>query len=295
MRLQKDESELKTNHILEDYSTDDSSYHDDVVDDSDSDGSLYYNNDFKHKTFDFLKRASLFLLTATSLGSILALREIKFNAGYCNITPQNQQLDIWSKLPKSLQGTQVEPYVHKFESYLDERFQFECEPCPNHATCYPDSRIKCDPNYLIARPWKSLLGLVPNQEYCVRDSLASDKMKYWAQYTLSLLHRRQGEELSLDELHDLLKDAKSPSMSDSEFEEYWLNFIHFEMLNEPEVKIDFATSSIGFDEGTLPQEYVTRTFGPKKKRRFLKPIDKSRLSAEFDSNSESDSVHVTES
>ncbi|GMG19840.1 unnamed protein product [Ambrosiozyma monospora] len=290
---ENDESEVKTSSILDEGATNDSSYNDDIVDDSDD--SIYVNKDYKQKTFDFLKRASLFLLAATTIGSVWTLREIKFNAGYCNITPQNQQLDIWSKVPKSLQGPQLEPYVHQFESYFDEQFQFECEPCPNHATCYPDSRIKCDSNYVIGRPWMSLLGLVPNQEYCVRDTLASDKMKYWAQYTLSLLHRRQGEQLSLDELHDLLKDAKSPSMTDLEFEEYWLNFIHFEMLNEPEIKIDFVTSSIGFDEVTLPQEYATRTFGPRKKRSFLKPIDKSSLSSDFDSDSESGSVHATES
>ncbi len=116
----------------------------------------------------------------------------------------------------------------------------------------------CNSEYLIYRPWYSLFGLVPRTESCTYDTMRLERIRFMTKYTLELLEKRGGRELTLDELHNLLKATKSDTISNKEFEEYWLNFIHHEISEEPEIKVDFETRSISI-ENQIPSQFLTRT------------------------------------
>lgn len=194
------------------------------------------------------------------------MREIKLNTGYCGFDQPSKLLDIWDKVPESLQENllPIKPYINEFESLLVDAVSFDCEECPEHGSCTLNT-LKCDYGYTKTYPLESLFGLIPLNEKCEYDYLREEKMRYLSKYTLSYLHRHNEEQLTLDELYNYLRSTKPSSMSVEEYEEYWKNFVENELSNEPEVQINFNTQEITLSHRT-PTEHYTKTFGNVERR-----------------------------
>lgn len=191
----------------------------------------------------------------------LSLREVKLNTGYCGFENSGKPLDLWGKLPDSLQNNLLaaKPFVERLESTIVNTAKFQCEDCPKNGICEL-KKLTCDYGYVKTYPAKSVLGLVPLQEICEYDYLREEKIRYLSKYTLSYLHRHNEKQLTLDELHDYLRSTKPSSMSAEEYEGYWKKFVEDELSKEPDLSIDFNTKEITLSHRT-PTEYYTRTFG----------------------------------
>ncbi|ODQ47588.1 hypothetical protein PICMEDRAFT_71642 [Pichia membranifaciens NRRL Y-2026] len=190
-----------------------------------------------------------------------SLREIKNNTGYCGFEHHGKTLNLWNRLPDSLQNNlqPAKPYIELLESGMINVAHFECEECPENGTC-DLNKLTCDYGYVKTYTWRSAFGLVPLQETCEYDYLREEKMRYLSKYTLSYLHRHNDKQLTLDELHDYLRSTKPSSMSVDEFEGYWRSFVEHELSQEPDLSINFNTKEITLSHRT-PTEFYTRTFG----------------------------------
>ena len=211
--------------------------------------------------FKILWKSFLFISILAIALFISSLREIKTNTGYCDFENRGKALNLWGKLPDSLQNNlhPMKPYIENLESAMVNVAKFECEECPENGSC-DLNKLTCDYGYVKTYTWKSALGLVPLQETCEYDYLREEKMRYLSKYTLSYLHRHNDKQLTLDELHDYLRSTKPSSMSVEEFEGYWRSFVEQELSQEPELSVDFNTKEITLSHRT-PTEYYTRTFG----------------------------------
>ncbi|VEU22534.1 DEKNAAC103370 [Brettanomyces naardenensis] len=243
---------------------------------------------FLFSFFIFLVKTLLFLSLVSAVFVFSCYRTMKLNAGYCGLPNSNDKpLSLWPTVPQKWEVAlePLHPYVDKAEAYLTEQLAPQCATCPEHGTCYENSELVCDNHYTVSHPLRSLLGLIPNEEECVYDEYAEKKMQLLTEYTLKLLRKRDGEQLSLDELHTYLKATKPSYMSNKEFEEYWNQFINYDISKEPEIKIDLKTRSISIQHKT-PTQFLTRTFGESIKSRKLHLYDKSLPTSTFDGYSD---------
>lgn len=187
-------------------------------------------------------------------------REIKINTGYCDQQSPEKLLDIWNMIPDSFHDTllPIQPYIENFEDLLIKSASFECEPCPEHATC-TSSSINCDYNYIKKIPLDSIFGLIPLQEVCQFDLLRKERMYYFTEFTKNYLHKHKNGVLSLEELHEYLKLTKPSTMNEKEFENLWNNFVKNELVTDTELNFNYETSEVTLSHKT-PTEFYTRSF-----------------------------------
>lgn len=201
---------------------------------------------------------------------ILSFREIQYNVGYCGFGNQSKPLNIWNKIPNSLNYKllPIKPYVENVETLIVNLAQIECQKCPAHGSC-TSRKLTCDPYYIKKTPISSYFGLIPLQEYCDFDSVREEKMRYLFDYTLSYLHRHNVKPLTIDELYDYLKSTKPSNIKSEEFEDYWNHFVEVELSKNDEnsmFEFNYDTAQITLSHRT-PTEYYTKTFGPERNKK----------------------------
>ncbi|KAH3670632.1 hypothetical protein OGAPHI_001147 [Ogataea philodendri] len=203
------------------------------------------------------------LLLLPFVASLLGYRSMAVDVGFCGREGSIRKVGsyITSDLP------QISHFIDKTDAFLDS-IKPACVPCPAHAMCDYDSRIECESGYTVSQPWQSVFGLVPRMQECVYDSKRLEKIRLMTEFTLGLLRRKNGKEMTLEELHNFLKATKSNGMDDEDFEEYWYRFVTEEISKEPEIVVDFTTSSISI-QNKVPSQFLTRTPGKKSKKTKL--------------------------
>lgn len=223
--------------------------------------------------------ALLFLLkvvAVTFIASALFLfgcyRQMKMNAGFCGLPNSGKLLDLWPAVPENVESKiePVRPYVSRLEKLIEQRMGPSCKPCPEHGTCYENCKLVCDQDYLLKKPWQSAFGLIPSEERCVLDEHAEQRRQLLMDYTIGLLRKRRGQQLSLDELYTYLKATKDNSISNHEFDEFWTHFIDSDMASEPEIHFDRETRTVSIEHRT-PAEFVTTVFGRKTRSSRMEP------------------------
>ncbi|KAG7932894.1 hypothetical protein KL934_003549 [Ogataea polymorpha] len=211
------------------------------------------------------RRYKYALLLLPILSSLFFYRSMAVDVGFCGREGEIRSVRSW--MPTENQF--LAQFASKADAFL-EQIKPQCIPCPEHAICRYDSKLECKSGYTVSRPWQSLLGLIPRMEQCVYDEKRLEKIKLMTEFTLDILRRKNGKEMTLEELHNFLKATKSADMVDEDFEEYWLRFVTEQISKEPEIKVDFTTSSISI-ENKIPTQFLTRTPGARrtKKSKFF--------------------------
>jgi hypothetical protein len=121
------------------------------------------------------KTAPLAIIT-TVLGALGAwYRQEKVNIGYCGVGEPN-----WSLASNEL----IPAWVH-------ETLQPACEPCPQHAVCYPNMEVECENDFVLKPHPLSLNGAIPLPPTCEPDSEKQRKIKAVADRAIEELRERR--------------------------------------------------------------------------------------------------------
>lgn len=168
------------------------------------------------------------IVILTLLGAFAAWwRQEKVDIGYCGV----------GKPRWSLVATNVPDWADAIEP--------RCEPCPQHAFCYPNFEVKCEPDFVLKPHPLALAGLVPVPPTCEPDGEKVRRVKVVADKAIQELRERRtkwecgepekekeaggggdGEvpsspELTVSELKEQVNKLRRKGMSDEEFEELW--------------------------------------------------------------------------
>ncbi|KAK5083441.1 inner nuclear membrane protein enriched at telomere/subtelomere region [Lithohypha guttulata] len=197
-------------------------------------------------------KAAPWTVLVTVLGTVAAwYRQEKVAVGYCGVgQPQ------WSLVN-----------VEAIPSWLHENFQPECEPCPQHASCYPDMKAHCDHDFVLRQHPLSFNGLIPFPPTCEPDSEKERRIHSVADRATELLRDRRATyecggdlstttsgttsassvtvvspaklEISEEALKETLSKQKRKGMSNDEFEDLWNSALtEIKARNEIEVTHD---------------------------------------------------------
>jgi Man1-Src1p-C-terminal domain/HeH/LEM domain len=176
------------------------------------------------------------VLTAVASGIFYVWREEKLDVGYCGV----------GRPATSLGGVE-----------LPEQFQFllpQCEPCPQHAYCYPKLRTECEPGFIVVPHPLTADGLLPLPlvPTCEPDTAKAKKIKHVADRAVEELRIRNAQfecgelkdsegkpassaEMSEESLREtLLTPRVRKSMTQEEFDALWKEAIG-EILGREEV------------------------------------------------------------
>lgn len=159
------------------------------------------------------KAAPWTVLFAMLGGVATVWRQEKLQVGYCGVGEPST----------SLAGVEIPEWA----SFVRP----ECEPCPQHAYCYPDLRTVCETDFILTPHPLSLGGLVPLAPTCEPDSDKVRKIKSVADFAVeSELRTRNAEyecgesptaEVAEPELKASVAAKRSKRMTDAEFEDLW--------------------------------------------------------------------------
>ncbi|KAF5023915.1 hypothetical protein F66182_4037 [Fusarium sp. NRRL 66182] len=184
-------------------------------------------------------KAPLFVLFMSLLGAYLAwYRQEKIAVGYCGLgRPANSLVPSEVPVPDSLL-----PFVEP-----------QCEPCPQHAFCYEDFSVRCEPGFIIKPHPLSLGGMVPLPPSCEPDGEKARRVKAVADKAIEELRERRaqyecGELVTEDgkkqdspaiaeqELKETVSRKRSRRLNEDEFDELWAAAIG-EVTRRDEVEI----------------------------------------------------------
>ena len=206
----------------------------------------------KRQSGPMAKTAPLAIIT-TVLGALGAwYRQEKVNIGYCGVGQPNWSLASNEHIPV---------WVH-------ENFQPACEPCPQHAVCYPNMEVECENDFVLKPHPLSLSGAVPLPPTCEPDSEKQRRIKAVADRAVEELRERRaayecGEqvttpsnptareteavktitkptqsklEVSEGELKQTVSKQRRRGMTEEEFEELWRGALG-DILGRDEVQV----------------------------------------------------------
>ncbi|OCT53450.1 sister chromatid separation protein [Cladophialophora carrionii] len=206
----------------------------------------------KKPTGPIAKTAPLAILTSV-LGALGAwYRQEKINVGYCGVGEPNWSLASNPHIP----------------AWVHENFQPSCEPCPQHAVCYPNMEVECETDFVLKPHPLSLNGGVPLPPTCEPDSEKQRRIKAVADRAIEELRERRaayecGEEVTApsnavaretqaakavakptksqleiteEDLKQTVSKMKRRGMTDEEFEDLWRGALG-DILGRDEVQV----------------------------------------------------------
>ena len=190
----------------------------------------------KTHSYTAMKIAPWAITLAMIVGFGTVWRQEKLNLGYCGL----------ETLPASLGGVHIPDWA----SFLKP----QCEPCPQHAYCYPKLHTVCETGFVHVSHPLSLRGLIPLPPTCEPDTDAMQKIKRVADRAVESLRERNakwecGELIDNEgrkigsaavadsELKEEISKKKKKGMSQSDFDDIWNNALG-EILGRDEVTSD---------------------------------------------------------
>ena len=176
----------------------------------------------KMHSYTAMKIAPWAITLAIVVGFGAVWRQEKIHLGYCGLETQSP----------SLGGV----HIPNWASFL----QPQCEPCPQHAYCYPKLDTVCENGFIKVPHPLAFRGLVPLPPTCEPDTDAMLKVKKVADRAVESLRERNarwecGESFDKDghtidspatiesELKDEISKKKKKGMSQTDFDEIWNN------------------------------------------------------------------------
>jgi hypothetical protein len=167
----------------------------------------------KKQSGPIAKTAPLVIIT-TVLGALGAwYRQEKVNVGYCGVGVPNWSLASNEHIP----------------AWVHDNFQPSCEPCPQHAVCYPNMEVECENDFVLKSHPLSLNGAVPLPPTCEPDSEKQRRIKAVADRAIEELRERRasyecGEDIttpsnSIAQETEAVKTVAKPTISKLEITE----------------------------------------------------------------------------
>lgn len=147
----------------------------------------------KHAPSTVAKTAPWAVITTVVAALGAWYRQEKISVGYCGVGEPN-----WSLAPNS----HIPVWVH-------ESLQPACEPCPQHAICYPNMEVQCETDFVLKPHPLSLNGLIPLPPTCEPDSEKERRIKAVADRAVEELRERR----AAYECGDKVTSSKSPVSS----------------------------------------------------------------------------------
>lgn len=197
-------------------------------------------NKSRQQTSGALKAAPLSILVALLGGYAAWWRNEKIAVGYCGR----------GKAPITPANLEVPEYAKGVEILLPQ-----CEPCPQHAVCYPNFGIECDSDRILRPHPLSFGGFVPLPPTCEPDSEKARKVQAVADRAVDELRERNAKfecgdlvdetghhvaspEIDEHKLKEEISAKRRKGMSQSEFEDLWISAIP-EVMERDEVVSNF--------------------------------------------------------
>lgn len=125
-----------------------------------------------------------------------------------------------------------DPYLQQVQEYVRHGVDYvapSCYPCPEHATCFANTEIKCDEGYIERRDLFALLGFYG--PWCERDVETERLLATLAERAVHVLRNRRARyecdgdipspEMTEDELYYELLALKAPQLSEEDFRALW--------------------------------------------------------------------------
>ncbi|OQV00793.1 Man1-Src1p- domain-containing protein isoform 1 [Cladophialophora immunda] len=191
----------------------------------------------KKETNVMVKNAPLAVITTVLAALGAWYRQEKINIGYCGVGEPNWSLASNPHIP----------------TWVHENLQPKCEPCPQHAVCYPNMEVECESDFVLKPHPLSLNGLVPLPPTCEPDSEKQRRIKAVADRAIEELRERRASyecggdvtsssnpaaqeteavktvakssapklEVAEEELKQTVSKMRRRGMTEQEFEELW--------------------------------------------------------------------------
>lgn len=174
----------------------------------------------RHKRVSLIKFFVIFVFGSFLIILLGIWREETIRLGYCDVEIQetpNIYSSIRKKIPKML---------------FDNLFIY-CKPCPNHAICYPNYKLVCKKDYILAPNIFSLNGLIPITPSCIPDTEKLRKVHIIVNEAIEILRDKnaklecgslkllKGEKEGVleEDLEKYLWEMKSPNIDNHQFQE----------------------------------------------------------------------------
>ncbi|KAH6898541.1 Man1-Src1p-C-terminal domain-containing protein [Thelonectria olida] len=205
-------------------------------------------------------KGPFFALFLAILGAYLAwYRQEKIAVGYCGLgRPAKKLIPEEVPIPEFL-----EPII---ETYIEP----QCEPCPQHAYCYGDFSVRCEPDFVLQPHPFSLGGLVPLPPTCEPDGEKARRVQAVADKAIEELRDRRakfecGELLNEDgqkeespgipeeELKQSVSRKRSKRLNSEEFDELWAAAIG-EVTAREEVEVEVVETTTTTTSKTTPSD-----------------------------------------
>ncbi|KAK8183358.1 sister chromatid separation protein-like protein [Phyllosticta capitalensis] len=201
-------------------------------------------NQVTRQTSSAVKTAPWAILVALLGGFATWWRQEKLEVGYCGV----------GRPSTSIAGMEIPEWAQPLEV-----LQPQCEPCPQHAYCYPKLHTTCDPDFVLRPHPLSFNGLVPLAPTCEPDGEKARKVKAVADRAVEELRERNAKFECGDLMDDTGKHAPGPEineadlklematkrrrgMSQGEFDDLWASAIgEITGRDEVESKVDGET------------------------------------------------------
>ncbi|KIX96349.1 uncharacterized protein Z520_08127 [Fonsecaea multimorphosa CBS 102226] len=191
----------------------------------------------KKETNAVVKNAPLAIITTVLAALGAWYRQEKINIGYCGVGEPNWSLGSNPHIP----------------AWVHENLQPKCEPCPQHAVCYPNMEVECESDFVVKPHPLALNGLVPLPPTCEPDSEKQRRIKAVADRAIEELRERRAAyecggdvpsssnpvareteavktvakstaaklEIAEEELKQTVSKLRRKGMTEQEFEELW--------------------------------------------------------------------------
>ncbi|GKT54778.1 sister chromatid separation protein [Colletotrichum tofieldiae] len=167
----------------------------------------------------------LWALAVSLLGAYGAwYRQEKIAVGYCGL---------------GRPATQIIPADVPVPDWAVQLAEPQCEPCPQHAYCYEDFSVRCEPDFLLKPHPLSLGGLVPLPPTCEPDGEKVRRVKAVADKAVEELRERRAQfecggsatdagqapetpSFDEEELKAAISAKRSKKMNKQEFDDLWV-------------------------------------------------------------------------
>ncbi|OAL32220.1 hypothetical protein AYO20_07988 [Fonsecaea nubica] len=129
----------------------------------------------KKETNAVVRNAPLAVITTVLAALGAWYRQEKISIGYCGVGEPNWSLASNPHIP----------------AWVHENLQPKCEPCPQHAVCYPNMEVECESDFVLKPHPLSLNNLVPLPPTCEPDSEKQRRIKAVADRAIEELRERR--------------------------------------------------------------------------------------------------------
>ncbi|KAK2038386.1 hypothetical protein LZ31DRAFT_508107 [Colletotrichum somersetense] len=202
----------------------------------------------------------LWALAVSLLGAYGAwYRQEKVAVGYCGL---------------GRPATQIIPADAPVPDWAVQLAEPQCEPCPQHAYCYEDFSVRCEPDFILKPHPLSLGGLVPLPPTCEPDGEKVRRVKAVADKAVEELRERRAQfecggssaddgqstetpSIDEEELKAVISAKRSKKMSKQEFDDLWVAAIG-DVKGREEVEVEVEANSTSISDASLSSSSLAR-------------------------------------